>query len=173
MLAERELVFSLSLLDRLLLDRLLLDPDSLGVVFDDELELPETRLLLRDELLLVDALPRLLLELLTPLLLLPREAGEALLVEEELLLTPLLLLPREAGVELLEEEELLLTREVPMLLLLRERSEVMVLSRLLPCEDALEALGVRLLLSLLLLVLEVLVDEDLSVSLLRLPLLVV
>lgn len=151
MLAERELVFSLSLLERLLLERLLLEPDSLGVVFDDELELPETRLLLRDELLLVDALPRLLLEL----------------------LTPLLLLPREAGVELLEEEELLLTREVPMLLLLRERSEVMVLSRLLPCEDALEALEVRLLLSLLLLVLEVLVDEDLSVSLLRLPLLVV
>lgn len=151
MLAERELVFSLSLLERLLLERLLLEPDSLGVVFDDELELPETRLLLRDELLLVDALPRLLLELLTPLLLLPREAGEALLVEEELLLT----------------------REVPMLLLLRERSEVMVLSRLLPCEDALEALEVRLLLSLLLLVLEVLVDEDLSVLLLRLPLLVV
>lgn len=151
MLAERELVFSLSLLERLLLERLLLEPDSLGVAFDDELELPETRLLLRDELLLVDALPRLLLEL----------------------LTPLLLLPREAGVELLEEEELLLTREVPMLLLLRERSEVMVLSRLLPCEDALEALEVRLLLSLLLLVLEVLVDEDLSVSLLRLPLLVV
>lgn len=151
MLAERELVFSLSLLERLLLERLLLEPDSLGVAFDDELELPETRLLLRDELLLVDALPRLLLELITPLLLLPREAGEALLVEEELLLT----------------------REVPMLLLLRERSEVMVLSRLLPCEDALEALEVRLLLSLLLLVLEVLVDEDLSVSLLRLPLLVV
>lgn len=151
MLAERELVFSLSLLERLLLERLLLEPDSLGVVFDDELELPETRLLLRDELLFVDALPRLLLELLTPLLLLPREAGEALLVEEELLLT----------------------REVPMLLLLRERSEVMVLSRLLPCEDALEALEVRLLLSLLLLVLEVLVDEDLSLSLLRLPLLVV
>lgn len=151
MLAERELVFSLSLLERLLLERLLLEPDSLGVVFDDELELPETRLLLRDELLLVDVLPRLLLELLTPLLLLPREAGEALLVEEELLLT----------------------REVPMLLLLREGSEVMVLSRLLPCEDALEALEERLLLSLLLLVLEVLVDEDLSVSLLRLPLLVV
>lgn len=151
MLAERGLVFSLSLLERLLLERLLLEPDSLGVAFDDELELPETRLLLRDELLLVDALPRLLLELLTPLLLLPREAGEALLVEEVLLLT----------------------REVPMLLLLRERSEVMVLSRLLPCEDALEALEVRLLLSLLLLVLEVLVDEDLSVSLLRLPLLVV